>query len=137
MHDAASGVGTSLIQMLTRMLKVGAVYATVGSEDKKQYLEKHLNVTEAINYRIEANFSERILAATKQKGVDLIFDCIGSQYWEKNFECLAVDGEWVLYGLLSGGKVEGDFLAKMMKKRVSMKATTLRARSIQVRFKNT
>ena len=132
-HAAASGVGTSLIQMLTRVLKVGNVFATVGSEEKREYLEKKLNVTQAINYKNEANFAERILELTKNRGVDLIFDCVGGEYWEKNVACLAVDGEWVLYGLLSGGKVDGDLLAKMMRKRASLKTTTLRNRSTQVR----
>ena len=132
MHAGASGVGTSLIQMLTRVLKVGAVYATVGSEDKREYLENKLNVTRAINYKKEANFAERILELTEQRGVDLVFDCVGGEYWEKNLACLGVDGEWVLYGLLSGGRVEGDILARIMRKRIALKATTLRNRSVQV-----
>lgn len=118
--------------MLTRVLKVGAVYATVGSEDKREYLEKKLNVTRAINYKTETNFAEKILELTQQRGVDLVFDCVGGEYWERNLACLGVDGEWVLYGLLSGGKVEGDLLARLMRKRISIKATTLRNRSIKV-----
>ena len=35
------------------------------------------------------------------RGVDMILDCIGSSYWEKNARSIAVDGTWVLYGLIS------------------------------------
>lgn len=133
-HAGASGVGTSLIQMLTRVLRVGSVYATVGSEDKKAYLEDKLNVTKAINYKVETNFGEKILELTEgRRGVDLVFDCVGGEYWEKNSACLAMDGEWVLYGTLGGGKVDGDLISRLLRKRISLKASTLRTRSIQVR----
>lgn len=32
--------------------------------------------------------------------MNLILDCVGGSYWENNIDALAVDGRWVLYGLL-------------------------------------
>lgn len=66
------------------------------------------------------------------KGVDIILDCVGGSYWEKNANSVAVDGRWVLYGLLGGGNVNGDLFARLMKKRVRLEATGLRTRSQNV-----
>ncbi|CAF0956288.1 unnamed protein product [Brachionus calyciflorus] len=67
---------------------------------------------------------------TNKKGVDVIFDCVGASYWQKNTECLAVDGEWIFYGTMGGVKVEGDLLGRILRKRIQLKGTTLRTRSI-------
>lgn len=133
-HAGASGVGTSLIQILKNVLNVKTVFATVGSEEKKKYLENSLNVSRAFNYKTpeEENFHEEILKMTDKKGVNVVFDCVGGSYWEKNLESLSVDGELILYGLMGGGNVNGPILAKIQKKRVHLKSTTLRARSIDV-----
>lgn len=36
------------------------------------------------------------------KGVDIILDCIGAPYLEKDLECLAMDGKVVYIGLMGG-----------------------------------
>ena len=123
-----------MIQILKNVLKVEQVFATVGSEDKRDYLEKKLNVTKAINYKLssEENFHEIILKMTDNKGVDVIFDCVGASYWQKNVASLSLDGEWILYGLMGGSNVNGDILASILRKRIHLKGTTLRARSTEV-----
>lgn len=133
-HAGASGVGTSLIQMLKNVLEVETVFATVGSEEKKNFLEKELNVTKAFNYKLaeEENFHEHIISLTNNQGVDVIFDCIGASYWQKNADCMAMDGEWIIYGLMGGSQINGDLLAKVLRKRIQLKGTTLRTRSIEV-----
>ncbi len=75
----------------------------MGSEEKKKKLEKEFNVTKCFNYKNpeEENFGELILKLTNNSGVDLVLDCVGANYWQKNLECLSLDGEWVLYGLMS------------------------------------
>ena len=35
-----------------------------------------------------------------------MLDCIGGSYWKQNVKALAMDGRWVLYGLM--GEREGD-----------------------------
>lgn len=131
-HAGASGVGTSLIQILKNILNVDTVFATCGSETKKNFLENRLNVTKAFNYKNseEENFHSHILNMTENKGVDVVFDCVGGSYLPKNLECLNIDGELILYGLLGGGNVEGNILAQLLKKRIHVKSTTLRGRSI-------
>lgn len=66
------------------------------------------------------------------KGVNVILDCVGSSFWEQNIKSLAVDGRWVLYGLLGGGEISGNLLGDLLKKRGSLIATTLRSRPLSV-----
>ena len=91
-HAGASGVGSSLIQLLKNVLGVKNVFSTVGSDDKKKFLEQELKVTRAFNYKKEdeANFDEHIHALTGKRGVDVAFDCVGASYWEKNIASLAM-----------------------------------------------
>lgn len=65
-------------------------------------------------------------------GINLILDCIGGSYWEKNVNCLAVDGRWVLYGLMGGNEVHGPLLSKLLCKRGSLLSSLLRSRDKKV-----
>lgn len=66
------------------------------------------------------------------EGVDIVMDCVGASYWEKNFRSIKTDGRWILYGLMGGNKIEGDFLAQVLKKRVRIEGSSLRTRSDEV-----
>ena len=72
------------------MLNVKTVFATVGSDEKKEKLEKDFNVTRCFNYKkpVEENFAELIMQQTNQLGVNLVLDCVGGSYWQKNLDCL-------------------------------------------------
>ncbi|XP_006835304.1 PREDICTED: quinone oxidoreductase PIG3-like [Chrysochloris asiatica] len=123
-HAGSSGVGTAAIQ-LTRM--AGAIpLVTAGSQHKLQMAEK-LGAAVGFNYK-EEDFSEATLKFTKGAGVNLILDCVGGSYWEKNVNCLALDGRWVLYGLMGGANINGPLFSKLLFKRGSLITTVLRAR---------
>ena len=66
------------------------------------------------------------------KGANVILDCVGSSFWEQNVKSLAVEGRWILYGLLGGGNVAGNLLRDLLRKRASLIATTLRSRPLEV-----
>ncbi|XP_075413159.1 quinone oxidoreductase PIG3 isoform X2 [Tenrec ecaudatus] len=120
----SSGVGTAAIQ-LTRM--AGAIpLVTAGSQRKIQMAEK-LGAAVGFNYK-EEDFSEGTLKFTKGAGVNLILDCIGGSYWEKNVNCLALDGRWILYGLMGGDDISGPLLSKLLFKRGSLITSLLRSR---------
>ena len=57
------------------------------------------------------NWREDVMKWTGGRGVDIILDCIGGSYFSDNLACLAVDGDWVLYGLMGGAEVSGPVLA--------------------------
>ena len=63
------------------------------------------------------------------KGVNLILDCVASNYWEQNSDVLAMDARWVVFGLMSGPNVDGDLLGRILRKRIRITGTTLRART--------
>ena len=120
-HGGGSGVGTSAIQLAK--LNDQRVFATAGSE-KKLFKMSRLGADRTLNYK-EHSFSEVL----KNEEVNLILDCVGGSYWEKNIEVLSRDGIWVLFGLLGGPYVDGPILAKLLAKRAQIRASTLMSRS--------
>lgn len=122
-HAGGSGVGTAAVQIAK--LSKAVVVVTAGSEQKLKN-SKILGAKHAISYKTN-DFEEEVKLLTN--GVDLVLDCVGGSYWKKNVACLAVDGRWILYGLLGGPEVNGDFFKKLLAKRIKLIATTLRSRS--------
>lgn len=125
-HGGGSGVGTASIQLVKA---AGArVLITAGSEDKcARCLELGADV--AIDYRKE-NFAERVREETGGRGVDVVLDSIGAQYFEANLASLAMGGRLVLIGLMGGSKVEAN-LAVLLAKRLHVIGSTLRARPVE------
>ncbi|KAK3538348.1 hypothetical protein QTP70_035217 [Hemibagrus guttatus] len=126
-HAGASGVGTAAIQLARLFHAVPLV--TAGSPDKLKVAEK-LGAAAGFNYK-DGDFSEKILQFTQGRGVDIILDCIGGSYWEKNVHSLAIDGRWVLYGVMGGKAVDGNLLGKLLFKRGHILSSLLRSRSLQ------
>uniref|UniRef100_F7C1V4 Tumor protein p53 inducible protein 3 n=2 Tax=Ornithorhynchus anatinus TaxID=9258 RepID=F7C1V4_ORNAN len=123
-HAGSSGVGTAAVQ-LSRL--AGAIpLVTCGSLEKVQFAKK-LGAAAGFNYK-EEDFARGVLNFTKGAGVNVILDCVGGSYWEKNLSCLATDGRWILYGLLGGGEVQGQLLSKLLHKRGSLITSVLRPR---------
>jgi putative PIG3 family NAD(P)H quinone oxidoreductase len=124
-HAGASGVGTAAIQLARE--KGATVIITAGSEQKLAAC-RELGAKTAINYK-EGSFAPKVLETTENRGVNLILDFVGAAYWEQNLSVLATDGRLVLISTLGGTKVERLDLRVLMKKRIQITATTLRARS--------
>ncbi|NWU12376.1 QORX oxidoreductase, partial [Cephalopterus ornatus] len=127
-HAGASGVGMAAIQ-LVRLAKAIPI-VTAGTQEKLK-ATANAGAAAGFNYKNE-DFSEKVLEFTQGKnlcsGVDIILDCVGGSYWEKNINCLSTDGRWIIYGLLSGGEVHGDLLARLLSKRASIHTSLLRSR---------
>lgn len=120
-HAGASGVGTAAIQLAHA---AGAnVFATAGDEKKLQ-LCRDLGAQVAINYKQE-KFSERVMASTQNRGVDVILDFIGAPYWNDNLAAMARYGRLMLIGFLGTTKGELD-LGALLQKALTVAATTLR-----------
>jgi putative PIG3 family NAD(P)H quinone oxidoreductase len=124
-HGGSSGIGTTAIQ-LGRAL--GArVFATAGSAEKCAACEP-LGAERAINYR-EQDFVAAVKEATSGKGVDVVLDMVGGDYFPRNMDALAMDGRLVSIAVLNGVKATINILT-MMQKRLSLTGSTLRTRSI-------
>ena len=122
-HGGSSGIGVTAIQLAKAF---GAkVIVTTGSAAKcKACLE--LGADAAINYH-ERDFVEAINQLTQNKGVDVILDIIGGDYFSRNLKCLAYDGRLVQIALQQGIKSEINLLPIMVK-RLTITGSTLRAR---------
>ena len=123
-HGGSSGIGTAAIQLCAARGHV--VYATAGSAEKCAAI-KELGAARAINYR-EEDFVEVVKSETKGRGVDVILDMVGGEYIQRNMSAAALWGRIVNIAYQSGMQANVNF-APMLMKRLSLLATTLRARS--------
>ncbi|MGO1451999.1 NAD(P)H-quinone oxidoreductase [Brevibacterium yomogidense] len=127
-HGGGSGIGTAAIQMAKSH---GAkVAVTVGSDRKGDFC-RDLGADAVINYK-EEDFVERIREITGDgdtpgDGADVILDVVGAKYLDRNIKALAVDGRLTIIGLQGGVKAEAN-LGRMLPRRLTVMATTLRAR---------
>lgn len=124
-HAGGSGVGTAAIQ-LARQAEA-QVIVTVGSSEKGKKCAD-LGANYVINYKENA-FAEQVKEITNGKGVNLILDFVGANYFEPNIASLAQGGRLVLIGQLSGSKAELE-LSTIMRRQLTVTGTTLRARSL-------
>lgn len=125
-HAAASGVGTSAIQ-LCKHWKVNPIIATSRSQEKLDFC-KGLGATTLINSKADSAFSSKALEATNNKGVSIILDFIAADYWNENLKSLAVDGIMTMQGSLGKPKAENLELGPILYKRLQIKGSTLRTR---------
>jgi NADPH:quinone reductase len=125
LHGGSSGVGTAGIQLARR--QGCRVLVTAGSRPRAEACEA-LGADAGIDYRTE-DFVERVHALTDGRGVDVILDVVGGDYLDRNLRALALEGRLVVIGLMGGGRAELD-LARMLPRRLSVIASTLRARGV-------
>ncbi len=131
-HAGGSGVGTAAIQ-LVRL--AGAIPIVTASTQKHDRLLA-LGAERCIDYRKE-DFAEAVLDQTKGKGANVVLDFIGAPYFEKNLDALAIDGRMVSLAALGGARVEAISLGPILRKRLQINGTTLRARSLDYKQKLT
>ena len=124
-HGGSSGIGTTAIQL---GVALGAtVYVTAGSDEKCDACTK-LGAARAINYKTE-DFAEIIKQETDGRGVDVVLDMVGADYFARNIECLAAEGRLVQIAVQSGFKTELSLLA-VMQRRLTVTGSTLRPQSV-------
>eukprot|EP01098_Paradermamoeba_levis_P005374 TRINITY_DN2269_c0_g1_i2.p1 TRINITY_DN2269_c0_g1~~TRINITY_DN2269_c0_g1_i2.p1 ORF type:complete len:419 (-),score=120.91 TRINITY_DN2269_c0_g1_i2:42-1160(-) len=132
-HAGASGVGSAAIQLAK--MKKSRVIVTAGSDDKVEFCKK-IGADLAINYKTQ-DFVHEVMKFTENKGVSVLVDCVGADYWEKNLQCLGLDSHFVVIGFLSGTKANSFNMAPILGKRITIHGTTLRSRSLAYKEKLT
>lgn len=106
-HAAAGGVGLLLTQLARR--RCGArVIATVGSAAKAA-LAREAGADEVILYRDE-DFLAAVRRLTDGRGVDVVYDGVGRETFDRSLECVATRGLLVMYGNASGAVPPFDLL---------------------------
>lgn len=97
-HAAGSGVGTAGIQFARYL---GAtVIATAGSDEKLERARR-LGADHVINYRTD-DFVARVKELTGRRGVDVVFEHLGGEVFERSLRCLAWAGRLVTCGATTG-----------------------------------
>lgn len=124
-HGGTSGIGTTAIQLARAF---GARVFTTAGSDEKCAACLTLGAEAAINYQTE-DFVAHVKELTEGRGVDLILDMVGGDYFQRNADALAVEGRLVQISTQQGGKVEFDFRV-MMTKRLTLTGSTLRPLSV-------
>lgn len=61
-------------------------------------------------------------------GFDIIYESIGKDYVEANQELLGMDSRWIVYSCQSGPQADKLLFSTLMRKRVTLTGTVLRAR---------
>ncbi len=97
-HAAAGGVG----QLLCTLAKhyEATVIAIVGSDEKAKFVST-LGVDHVINYKTE-DFLEKVNDITKGQGVDVVYDSIGQDTFDRSLDCVGYFGLLACYGQSSG-----------------------------------
>ena len=122
-HAVGSGVGTAALQLARAM--DATVLGTSRSADKlvRAYdlgLDRGIVAGDA--------WPNDVLASTDGVGVDAIVDLVGGAYLNGNLRVLARLGRMVVVGTVGGARAEID-LGRLMRTRVTLVGTVLRARS--------
>jgi NADPH:quinone reductase len=125
-HAVGSGVGTAAVQLAHTM---GCEVWGTSRTAKKLELTMPLGLDHAIN-TTGTDFADAIHASTQGRGVDVLIDLLGASALERNLAALAPKGRLVLVGLLAGSQAPLD-LNLMLRKRLTMVGTTLRARPLE------
>jgi NADPH2:quinone reductase len=125
-HGGTSGIGSTAIQLA--VARGSRVIATAGSAEKCRACER-LGASRAINHKTE-DFVDIAKQVTDGRGVDVVLDIIGAPYSQKNLDCLGRDGRLVQVGVM-GGEAAAISLRTMLLKRLTITASTLRARTAE------
>ena len=93
---AAGGTGLLLVQMAK--LRGARVLGTVSS-DAKAKLAREVGADEVFNY---ADFDTEVKRLTNGYGVDVVYDSVGKDTFDRSLNCLRARGYMVLFGQSSG-----------------------------------
>ncbi len=97
-HAAAGGVGQLIVQVAC--LRGATVYGTVGGEAKAA-LAREAGAAHVIDYTRE-DFEAEIKRFTGGRGVNVVYDSVGKNTFDKSLNCLRPRGYLALFGFSSG-----------------------------------
>lgn len=120
-YGGSGGIGSMAIQLAN--IYGAKVITTASSEEKIQYCI-NLGAQKVINYT-EYEVADQI----EENAIDVILDSIGEPYLASNLDILKEDGRLVYINAMEGRKAELDIM-KLMRKRLLITGSTLRARSL-------
>lgn len=124
-QGGSSGIGVTAIQLAKAL---GAHVIVTAGSDAKCAACLALGADHAINYKAQ-DFQSEVLRSTDGRGVDVILDMVAGEYVAREVQCLAEDGRLVIIAVQGGVQAEFN-AAVLMRKRLTLTGSTLRARSV-------
>ena len=97
-HAAGGGTGQLLVQIAKRR---GARVIGTASTEEKAALAREAGADEMILYT-QADFEAEVKRLTNGAGVDVVYDSVGKETFDRSLNCLRRRGTMVLYGQSSG-----------------------------------
>jgi NADPH2:quinone reductase len=123
-HAAGSGVGTAAVQLAHA---TGAT--TFGTSRTPAKLEQAKPL--GLNYGLsDQNFTQEIARLTHDEGVHVVLDFVGAPYLAQNLQVLAPWGRLVIISVMGGGQANIN-LGLLMHKRLTVRGSTLRSRTLE------
>ncbi len=121
-HGGSGGLGTAAIALA---VEAGArIAVTAGADDRCRRCSR-LGAELAVNYRID-DFVDAVRELTDGSGADVVLDCVGGKYLDRNLRALAPDGRLVVIGLMGGRSGQLD-LTQLLTRRLQVIGSTLRS----------
>ena len=127
-HAAGSGVGLAAGQLVRAL--GGVCYGTARTRDKTERAREFGFAECAVVGDDLGALEAAVKVWTKGEGVDVVLDLVGGPYLPVNVDCAAPRGRIVLIGLMAGRSATLD-LGKILNKRITIRGTMLRGRSIE------
>ncbi len=101
--SASAGVGTAGIQVAKNV--IGATVITTTSTEEKAAQAAELGADHVINYSHE-DIAERVREITEERGVDVVLDHVGAEFWPAATRSLAMGGRYGICGVTTGYRAE-------------------------------
>ena len=101
--SASSGVGTAAIQVAKNV--IGSRVIATTSTEEKAIKARELGADDVINYT-EEDITERVMELTDRRGVNLVVDHVGADFWKAASASLAPGGRYGICGVTSGYRAE-------------------------------
>jgi NADPH:quinone reductase-like Zn-dependent oxidoreductase len=105
-NSVGSGIGSAAVQ-LARI--AGAFVIGNASSDEKLDRALDLGMDEGINHRTE-DVVARVMELTDERGVDLVYEHVGGELFQKGLDSMTKDGRLVICGAHSGEVVPFDII---------------------------
>ncbi len=125
-HAAGSGVGTAGVQIAHAL---GCFVVGTSRTADKLERAKELGLDVGLLTR-GASFATAVLDATGGAGVDVVLELVGGAYVAEDLRAMAQRGRIILVGLTAGAQGEVD-LGTLLRKRITLTGTVLRARPLE------
>lgn len=125
-HAVGSGVGTAAVQLARA---IGAQVLGTARTAAKLERAREFGLQQGVVVE-QSTFAEAVLARTAGRGVDVVLELVGGPYVAEDLRCVASRGRIVVVGAMAGAESQIS-LALLMRKRLELRGTVLRARPLE------